>query len=86
MGKSWHTIVLHRREWDGMGCSTSVLEYLVDLSSLVVVADARCGAVQNVVLLSLRLKRLWNVQTTESLRGGLQGLFSARFGRLKDAS
>jgi hypothetical protein len=85
MGKSSHTIVLHRRGCDGMGCSTSVLEYLVDLSSLVVVADARCGAVQNVVLLSLRLKRLWNVQT-ESLRGGLQGLFSARFGRLKDAN
>jgi hypothetical protein len=51
-----------------MGCSTSVLECLVDLSSVVVVADAA----QNVVL-SLRLQRLWNVQTTESL-GGLAGI------------
>jgi hypothetical protein len=43
------------------------------------------GAGQNVVVLSLRLKRLWNVQTLNR-SGGLQGLFSARFGRLKDAN
>jgi hypothetical protein len=52
-----------------MGCSTSVLECLVGLSSGAVVADAE----QNVVVLSLRLERLWNVQTTESL-GGLAGI------------
>jgi hypothetical protein len=37
------------------------------------------------VVLSLRLERLWNVQTTESL-GGLAGIIFGKVWALKDAN